>query len=205
MSTAGSVTVWIRKLDAGDQVAFQQIWEGYYRRLVGLARRKLRGLPGGAVDGEDVALSAFDSFFRGAEEGRFPKLSDRHDLWQVLVLLASRKAVNQVKRELRARRGGGRVVQASALAAGAEEEEEPLFAALIGREPEPAFAAEVAEEFRRLLGRLPDDALQLRSVAVWKLEGYTNEEIAGKLGRSLATVERRLGLIRRTWQQETTP
>jgi DNA-directed RNA polymerase specialized sigma24 family protein len=202
MSTAGSVTVWIRKLDAGDQVAFQQIWEGYYRRLVGLARRKLRGLPGGAVDEEDVALSAFDSFFRGAEAGRFPKLSDRHDLWQVLVLLASRKAVNQVKRELRAKRGGGRVVQASA--AGPEEEEGPLFAALIGREPEPAFAAEVEEEFRRLLGRLPDDELQLRSVAVWKMEGYTNEEIAGKLGRSLATVERRLGLIRRTWK-ETTP
>jgi len=57
----------------------------------------------------------------------------------------------------------------------------------------------VAEECQRLLEMLGDD--QLRSVALWKMEGYTNEEIAGKLGCAVATVERRLRLIRRIWQQ----
>jgi hypothetical protein len=57
---------------------------------------------------------------------------------------------------------------------------------LIGREPDPAFAAEVAGECRRLLGLLPND--ELRDVARWKMEGYSNQEIAGKLGRSCARI-----------------
>jgi DNA-directed RNA polymerase specialized sigma24 family protein len=56
-------------------------------------------------------------------------------------------------------------------------------------------AAQVVEEYQRLLGGLGDAAL--RSVAVWKLEGYTNKEIAGRLGCSEPTVERRLRLIRK--------
>ena len=47
----------------------------------------------------------------------------------------------------------------------------------------------------RSLGRLRDPAL--RRVAVWKLEGYTNAEIAERQGCSLPTVERRLAIIRR--------
>jgi DNA-directed RNA polymerase specialized sigma24 family protein len=57
----------------------------------------------------------------------------------------------------------------------------------------------VAEECRRLLGRLDDD---LRALALLKMEGYTNEEIASRLGRSRATVERKLRLIRRAWEAE---
>ena len=56
----------------------------------------------------------------------------------------------------------------------------------------------MAESCRRLLEMLPTQ--ELRNVAVWKMEGYTNEEIAAKMksgqGRSLATVERKLRAIR---------
>ncbi len=64
-----------------------------------------------------------------------------------------------------------------------------------GDGPSPAEAAILAEEVEHLLGRLPD--ARLRAVAVWKLEGYTNSEIARKQGCSVPTVERRLALIRR--------
>ena len=41
---------------------------------------------------------------------------------------------------------------------------------------------------------------------MWKLEGYTNEEIAAKMnggeGRSLPTVERKLARIRKIWAKE---
>jgi hypothetical protein len=43
---------------------------------------------------------------------------------------------------------------------------------------------------------------QLRSVAVWKMEGYTNAEIADKLGCVPVTVERKLQLIRSLWANE---
>jgi DNA-directed RNA polymerase specialized sigma24 family protein len=199
MSSAGSVTYWIDRLKEGDPAAVQKLWEGFFHRLVRLARSRLQAAPRRAADEEDVALSAFDSFCRGAQEGRFPRLSDRDELWQLLVLLTARKASNLVRQERRQRRGGGRVWNASALDGG-EAGEGPAFANLIGREPDPEFAAQVAEECRRLLGRLGDTTLQ--AVAVWKMEGHTNEEIAGKLGRCVGTVERKLQLIRRTWQAE---
>ena len=39
-------------------------------------------------------------------------------------------------------------------------------------------------------------------MALAKMEGYTNEEIVGKLNCSLSTVERGLRLIRKIWQRE---
>jgi DNA-directed RNA polymerase specialized sigma24 family protein len=202
MATEGSVTRLIHQLQAGDLAALEKLWEGYFRRLVGLARARLRDAPRRAADEEDVALSAFDSFYRGALEGRFPRLADRDDLWQLLVLLTVRKASNLARDERARKRGGGRVLHASALP-GAAEEEGPAFTDLIGREPDPAFAAQVAEECRCLLGQLADP--ELRAVAVWKMEGHTNEEIAARLDRSLPTVERKLARIRRAWEKEVRP
>src|SRR3954465_6949521 len=99
MSPEGSVTRWLAPLQAGDPAAAQQLWERYFRRLVGLARTKLRGAPRRAADEEDVALSAFDSFCRHAEAGRFPRLADRDSLWRLLVTVTARKAAHQARDE----------------------------------------------------------------------------------------------------------
>jgi RNA polymerase sigma factor (sigma-70 family) len=160
----------------------------------------LRAAPRRAADEEDVALSAFDSFCRAAETGRFPRLEDRDDLWQVLVLLASRKAANLAGHEQRQKRGGGKVIQSLDAPAGSASSDAAWFGALIGKEPDPAVAAEVAEECQGLLDRLADD--EMRAIAVRKLEGYTNDEIAAQLGCSPGTVERRLRLIRKCLQPE---
>ncbi len=80
MPPGEAITVWLQRLQEGDEVAAQRLWEEYFRRLVGLARKRLVGLPRRAADEEDVALSAFDSFCRGAEQGRFPRLDDRDEL-----------------------------------------------------------------------------------------------------------------------------
>src|SRR5207249_6675395 len=61
-----SVSAWIDRLKDGDPAAAQPLWERYFGRLVGLARDRLRGAARRAADEEDVALSAFDSFCRGA-------------------------------------------------------------------------------------------------------------------------------------------
>jgi DNA-directed RNA polymerase specialized sigma24 family protein len=192
MAEPGSITLWLAQLQAGDPAAAERIWEGYYRRLVQLAREKLRGRPRASADEEDVALSAFVSFCRGAGEGRFPRLADRDDLWRVLVTLTARKAWRQVRHEWRDKRGGGAVVHASALEEGAAHR--------VGREPTPEFAALVAEEFRRLLAALADE--ELRAIAVARMEGYRNAEIADRLGVVERTVERRLKVIRKLWGAE---
>jgi DNA-directed RNA polymerase specialized sigma24 family protein len=194
----GSVTVWLTALRAGDPLGAQRLWEGYFHSLVDLARRKLLGRPRSAADEEDVALSAFDSFCRGAADGRFPRLADRDDLWQILVVLTARKAHRLIRREARQKRGGGAVRHLSALV-----DEEEGMAEVVGSEPTPEFAALVAEECRRLLDSLGDD--DLRCVALWKMEGYTTDEIATKLGCVPRTVKRKLRVIRGLWDQEAAP
>ncbi len=203
MSSAESVTHWIGRLRAGDADAAQRLWQSYFQRLVRLARQKLRGAPRRAADEEDVALSAFDSFCRAAAEGRFPRLADRDDLWQLLVVLTARKATRLRDHEHRRKRGGGRVRAETELADESSTAEAAILDGLVGPEPTPAFAAEVAEECRRLLDLLGDDAL--RSVALWRMEGYGAEEIARKLGCVPRSVERKCRLIRDIWSRETPP
>ena len=48
------------------------------------------------------------------------------------------------------------------------------------RSPLPELAAQFADEYQRHLCLLGEGSL--RSVAIWKMEGYTNKEIAGRLG-----------------------
>lgn len=192
------VTEWLDRLQAGDAEAARRLWEGYFGKLVALARARLRAAPRAAADEEDVALSVFDSFFHGAEAGRFPRLNDRHDLWQVLSMLTQRKAVSLARRERRQKRGGGNVVQASALAKG-DEAHDPL-AGIPTSELEPQLAALVTDECRRLLDMLGDDTL--RRIALWKMEGHTNAAIAGKIECVEKTVERKLKLIRDIWEGE---
>jgi DNA-directed RNA polymerase specialized sigma24 family protein len=191
MSSAGSVTVWLEAMKAGDPVAAQRLWEGYFQKLVGMARQKLNGRQCAAADEEDVALSAFESFCRAAANNRFPQLHDRQDLWQILVLLTIRKTSHLIHHERALKRGGGSVRQLSALEEAGRE--------LSGGEPTPEFAAQFAEEYRRRLEGLSAD---LRQVALAKMEGYANAEIAARLQVVERTVERRLELIRKLWHQE---
>jgi DNA-directed RNA polymerase specialized sigma24 family protein len=203
MSSPGSVTLWIAQLKAGAPDAAQPLWENYFRRLVARARLRLARLPRRAADEEDVALSAFASFCRAAERGRFPDLHDRDDLWQLLVLLTDRKACDLANAQRRQKRGGGNVLDEAALQGPHANAGSSPLAAALSREPSPEFAARAAEECRRLLDALGDD--DLRQVAVRKLEGYSVEEIAAQLGRVPRTVKRWLRLIRQTWEQELQP
>jgi DNA-directed RNA polymerase specialized sigma24 family protein len=195
MTTAdGSVTWWIERLKNGDPAAAQKLWEGYFQRMVELARFRLQGMPRRAADEEDVALSAFDSFCRGAGAGRYPQLGDRNSLWPLLVAITGHKAIDRMRHERRLKRGG------PAPGPGSPAELEADLAQVIGREPTPDFALQVAEECQRLLDRLGDEVL--RSVALWKMEGDTVEEIAARLGCVPRTVERKLRMIRELWEQE---
>lgn len=192
MESGGSVTGWLIGLQAGQPDVAQKLWETYFARLVGLARARLAGGPGMVNDPEDIALSAFNSFYQAAQKGRFPKLNDRQDLWQILVMLTGNKAIDALRRETAAKR--------PRTTPGPEGSESavPMTDNLMGHEPTPSFAAEVADQFQHLLHRLGDD--ELRRIALLKLEGYTNEEIAPRVERSIATVERKLALIRRIWE-----
>jgi DNA-directed RNA polymerase specialized sigma24 family protein len=195
------VTLWLLQLEKGDADAAQRLWEVYFGRMVELARMKLQGMARGFADEEDVALSAFKSFCRCAKEGKFPELRDEHRLWPLLMSLTAHKASDLLRHERRVKRGG-RGVRRS-FARGEPPASEPDCSRIVGREPTPEFAFQLAEDCQRLLDQLTDSIL--RSIAVWKMEGYTTEEIAAKLGCVPRTVERKLQVIRKLWGQEGTP
>src|SRR3954471_4569539 len=113
----GSVTRWIGDLQGGGDSAAQHLWERYFHRLVHLARARLHATrrAGAIEDEEDAALSAFDSFCRGAAAGRLPRLADRDDLWRLLVVITVRKVLAQLQRQGARKRGGGRLLGESAL------------------------------------------------------------------------------------------
>ena len=198
MSTeeAGSISRWIGDLKAGHDNAAQPLWERYFGRLVRLAKKKLQASrrAGADEDEEDAALSAFNSFCAGAARGCFPKLGDREDLWSLLVVITARKAAAQAERRRAQKRGG------NWSAVDMAEHEQTAVDAIIGTEPTPEFAAMVAEEHIRLLDRLGDE--ELRQVALWRMEGYTTDEVAEQLGCARRTVARRLDVIRRIWLTE---
>lgn len=179
-----SVTVWLAKMKDGDQAAAQEVWERYYFRLVGLAKRTLADTPKAARGEEDVAQSAFKSFYFRARDGKFPRLADRDDLWKLLMTITLRKAFRNRRRESK------RVSTDPA----------SLAAELASGEPDPAITAGVADELRRLFGKLDNPVLS--AIGLMKLEGLTNRQIAKSLDLSVATIERKLQVIRHLWSEE---
>jgi RNA polymerase sigma factor (sigma-70 family) len=187
MPSKGSVSCLLAPVQAGDPAAVQQLWERYFLRLVGLAQQKLRGAAPAGGDAEDVALSAFASFWRNAERGRFPLLADRDGLWRLLVTITARKAAHLL-------RDGRHEPKARGGEAGPDLEQ------LFGREPTPELAAQMAERYRRLLESLGERDLEL--IAVWRMEGHTVKEIADRLEYDERTIKRKLHIIRGIWERE---
>jgi RNA polymerase sigma factor (sigma-70 family) len=185
-SLRGSVTGWLHELKAGHEVAAQQLWNRYFELLVGLARRRLHGLQRDS-DEEDIALSALKSAMLGVQQDRYPNLADRTGLWPLLVTITARKAMNEVKRQRTKKR------DAAAEERLADEEQ------FVGREPSPEFALRLAEEIETLVSSLGDETL--RTIALRKLEGCTDEEIAAELDVSRRTVVRKLQRVRQEWEE----
>lgn len=189
-----SVSHWIGGVKDGDSEAALELWNRYFERLVRAIHRDLRGQRRAASDEEDIALSVFESFCRAAEDGRFPDLRERHDLWRLLLRMAARKVIDKRRHDRRQRRGGGRFIQSL--------NRDDAVIEVIGNEPSPELAAMMKESLERLLSHLGDGPL--RDIAIARLEGETNADIARRLKCSERTVERRLHLIREKCQQELT-
>jgi len=196
MSTQGSISMLIEQLKGHpDEEAAQRIYERYIERLVGLARARLGGAPHRLADEEDVAQVAIRALFEGLRKGRFPRLSDRDDLWQILAMLVRRKAIDVRRQGTREHLAGesilGRYYESVTEARGMEQIAEAA--------PTPDEAVEFEEELRRRLNQLPK--AHYRQVVLWKMEGQSNEEIAEALGCTIRSVERYLNTIRLIWTE----
>jgi DNA-directed RNA polymerase specialized sigma24 family protein len=198
MSLEGSVTKDLGKLKQGDHAAARALWERYFPSLVAMARRQFRSTTGGAADEEDVALSAFARFCESAEQGRLGEVHNRDEVRRLLFTLTIRMSVDELRRQRRQKRGGAGLAERDEMPGAMLASAVPA-ELVVSREPPPDLVVQVAEQCERLLASLNDE--DLKAIAVWKSEGCTNAEIAGKLGVVLRTVERKLHVIRQRWTE----
>lgn len=192
------ISVWIERLHGADPDAAELLWRHFSSRLIALARGKLRPDTRPVYDEEDAAQSAFRSVCMGIVQQRFPDLRDRTSLWRLLLLVTSRKVRQRHRFDAQARRDTRRTQIGSAKAerAGARGST-ACIEQIRSREPTPEFAAEFVDTCQTLFDQLQDPAL--REVALLRVEGYADHEIADRLNCSRRTVQRRLEVVRRRW------
>jgi DNA-directed RNA polymerase specialized sigma24 family protein len=201
MNTPGSVTQLLTRLRSEDPVvrdeAATAIWTRYCGALLDLACQHLDQRLQRRVGAEDVVQKMFKSFFLRQRRGLY-HLGDRNDLLGLLVRMTLNKVRSAVTREARRRRDYRRDQAVT------QDETDPagpdgwLLEQAARARPTPDEAAALDEEAELRLAQLPDD---LRQITLYKLEGYTNAEIAAipKARCSVRTVERKLRLIREAW------
>ena len=184
LEASQSITRLMRAVQGGSSSAVRPLLAAYFDRLVQLARKRLKNLPGLGGYEEDLALRSFHSVCQRLRDPARPlDLTGRDDLWRLLATRTISRAIDLIRRHRPLEVPG-----------------EHDFTQLLTREPSPEEAVEVADECRRLLESLPEP--ELRQIALWKVEGYTNEEIAVRLDCVPRTVERKISRIRLLWRHE---
>jgi RNA polymerase sigma factor (sigma-70 family) len=198
MAHDGSVTRLIQLLRSGDlterDLAARLIWRRYFQDLLELARNNLNKRIRRREDEEDVLQSMYKSFCLRQQRGEFD-LADRDALWRLLVTITLRKARNAAKKQTRDRRDISReqTIPDRDDSQSANWALEQMDAA----GPSPAEAALLNEALELRLEVLADP--ELRRIALWRLEGYTNREIADRLDCTERSIERRMERIRSKW------
>lgn len=181
------ISHWLAKLKDGDGAAIEGLWRYYEPRLLELARTRLLWASKAVADEDDLVVSVFESFWKGTQNGKFSGLFHRHELWAMLVHITCQKAIDRNRKDKTKKRGGDR------------KHEELLADEVRELRPTPETEAEMKDQLRHLLELLPDE-LTCR-VAVLRMQGHLNEEIAAELNIAVRTVERRLGMIRDIWRK----
>jgi DNA-directed RNA polymerase specialized sigma24 family protein len=182
------ITQWIAGAKRHDPDSERALWNHYFERVVRLARSRMFALQGSVYDEEDAAISAINSVFRGLQTSRFPNLHDRSNLWRILVLVTKRKLRAQWRRETAQRRGEQ---------AAEDPSRDITIEEVICEEPSPDFVAQMMDQTEHLLDQLADETL--RRIAILKLDGFTNDEIAIRLQCTSRTIRRKMERIRDRW------
>lgn len=199
MTNSESVVLWLQELKQGNRNAANALWDRYSRRMNQLAKARLRTAKHGGFDEEDVTLSAFENFCRAIQDGRYSELDGSEGLWHLLATFTLRKANDRLKVEAAEKRGGNQETphDVHTYLGGADSRLDKMPTKELG----PESAALMAEECTRLLSLLNDP--ELESLVMLKLEGYTNDEIAERLGYTRRTIQRMLNLVRDAWKDQT--
>jgi DNA-directed RNA polymerase specialized sigma24 family protein len=193
----GSVTLCVQHLRSSDprerDQAARVLWERFAPQLHGLVRRHLNSRIRRREDEHDVLQNAYASFCLGQRDGNATP-ANREELWKLLVRITMCTVVNTAHRHLAARRDVRRE-QAEGPQTVADTDFPNWLRDYADRgEPSHEEATIVLDELTRILSQLPPE---LRTLVLWKMDGFTNADIAAKIGRTVRSVELKMQVIRK--------
>ena len=168
----------------GDEAAATALFERYFARLAALVRGRLGAKLRARVDADDVAMSAYRSFFVRAAAGQF-ELEESGDLWRLLARMALHKLSHQVERHTAEKRAVSHEERLT--------DSNGLTRDIASLEPSPEEAAAVADELEFIMRSLNETE---RRTLELRLQGELLEAIAAELGQSERTVRRTLAHVR---------
>jgi len=188
MDSTSTITRWIRLVRNSDELAARKLWEQYAARLRKLARQWIRST--GPWDEEDIVVSAYQTLFQKLQSGQFVNVDSRDTFWALLTIIAARKAKDFGRRDRALKRGGIRTISLDSANAGG----------LISTDSQSEMDLLMSEECQVLIDQLGDP--DLKHVALLRLEGLSNQEIATQLKLSQRSVQRIVKLIKEIWEKK---
>ena len=167
------------RLKAGADSAAADLDEQYRAKLCRLVEREMNRRFRRKEDPEDVVQSAFRTFYRRNAKGEF-RIDSSVDLWRLLEKITRRKILKHVEKLGAGKRDPKR-------------EEHPEGDELRGQAPTPEEAAIAADLVEKATAGLDETYMEILHM---RLQNYTEEEIAAKLGCTRAFVRNKLKRIR---------
>lgn len=199
-------TLWLPGLKEGEERAAEKLWEEYFLKIVKLAKNKMNNIQFGAVDEEDIAISAMKSFCKMARK-RDEVIADSTELWKLLATITKRKVIKERKRQHADCRQENLRVGSSKIGVknknNDDNENHDGLKLIQGEAPDPHLIIEGKEVLEQIHALLESDDFlknpKIHEFVTMKSQGWSNSEIAEKLGTTIRTVQRWGVKLEKAW------
>jgi DNA-directed RNA polymerase specialized sigma24 family protein/predicted Ser/Thr protein kinase len=169
----------LNRYQNGSETAAFEIHSRYETRLISLARNRLMGVLSSKIESEDIAQETMAAFFQLADQNNI-RWEKEGDLWRLLAGIA----INKVKQTFQHFSFQKRAIGKEVSLANAEKLDVTFLADRESAEEAIATLHELVEDM--VINERP----LMRTVLLMRLSGYSNEEIATRVGRSTRTIRR---------------
>ncbi|MDB4370779.1 ECF-type sigma factor [Mariniblastus sp.] len=193
------VTIWIEQVRQSDDEAIKRVWQHFADGLQEYARGKIHPKTRRVYDEQDAVQSMFLSLCQGLKADRYPDLQNRDNLWRLMLVMTGRKISKRHRFDRQLKRDNRRLLTDSYFVQNSQDRNSPNQYPPAA-EPTPELLAEFADTSSALIEALGTD--NLKDVALLRIEGLDDCEIASRLQCSRSTVQRRLVMIRKIWEVE---
>jgi len=190
-AAAGSVTILLNRFRSGDETALNKLFDRFFERLRTVARKRIPVRDRKVVDDEDLAVWAMNTFQQCVRDGKYKEIGDRNDLWKFLVSILDRKSIDHLRKQHAEKRGGGNVRGESVFE---DQDRSRAIEKFFLQEKNIEVIADFHDAVQSICQRLDDPGMA--EIVAAKMAGFTYEEIAKQIGKSVSSVVRKLRLVR---------